>query len=515
MKPVLTPQEAVELDRATQAGGTAAADLMERAGRALARAVLDLLGGGYGRRVVVVCGKGNNGGDGYVAARALARTGVAVTVHAVEPIEELREPAAANARRFLEGGGAARAFSPAGLARDLRRADAAVDAVFGTGFRGVPEDEWAAAIDALNASSTPVVAADIPSGVEGASGAVRGVAVVAELTVAFGAAKVGAVLLPGAELAGDVRVVDIGFPGDLVRARAWLSEPSDVADVWPTREADSHKRASGVLLVVAGSRGMTGAPALIAEAAARVGTGLVVVAAPASALGGVRATMREAVTVPLEETADGLVGKGSVEAILEALERADALAIGPGMTAEPSAREVIREVVRRSTVPAVVDADGLNAFAGDAAALGERRAEAVLTPHVGEFGRLTGLKAGDVDADRIGHVRNLARAASATVLLKGTRTVVAEPGGDVRINPTGTSVLATAGSGDVLTGAIGGLLARDVGVFEAAAAGAYVHGLAGTLAGRARGEGALARDVVDHLPEATARVLAAAGGGSA
>jgi NAD(P)H-hydrate epimerase len=480
--------------------------LMERAGRAVARAVLDLTGGAYGRRVVVVCGKGNNGGDGYVAARALARAGAHVTVHAVEPPEELREPAASNARRVREETDVAvRAFSPARLARDLAWADVAVDAIFGTGFRGLPEDEWAAAIEELNASATPVVAVDIPSGVEGASGAVRGAAVVADLTVTFGAAKLGAVLLPGAELAGDVRVVDIGFPPELVDAHAWLTEPSDVAEVWPSRSADLHKRASGVLVVVAGSRAMTGAPALIARAAGRIGVGLVIVAAPGSALAGVRASMIEAVTVPLEETDEGIVAPEAVPAIAGALERADALAIGPGLSTD--AAPAVREVLTTSPVPLVVDADALNAFAGDAAALADRKAAAVLTPHAGEFGRLTGLRSGEIRADPLTHVHALAATTGAVTLLKGTRTVIADPAGTVRINPTGSPVLATAGTGDVLTGVIGGLLARGLTPFDAAAAGAYVHGLAGTLAGRAADEGTLAGDVIADLPEAVARIV--------
>ncbi len=507
MKPILTPQQAVTLDRATQARGTPAEDLMERAGRAVARAAVDLEGGTYGRRAVVVCGKGNNAGDGLVAARHLARWGMRVTVHGLERVEELREPALTNARRLVaETDVRIRPFSPSGLERDLARADVAIDAIVGTGFRGVPEDDWAAAIEALNASPAPVVAVDIPSGVEGASGRVEGVAVVAALTVTFGAAKIGVVLLPGAELAGAVRVVDIGFPVDLVATESWLMEPSDVTAVLPAREADSHKRASGVLLVVAGSRGMTGAPALIAEAAGRTGTGLVTVATPESALPAVQAQVTEATFVGLAETADGTVAEGALDAVLAALERADALAIGPGMTTDPATARFVRAVLRDGAVPAVVDADGLNAFAGDAPALAERRASAVLTPHVGEFGRLTGVKPSDLERDRLGHVRALATSANAVALLKGTRTAVASPGGEVRINPTGSAVLATAGSGDVLTGVIGGLLARGLDAFDAASAGAYLHGLAGQLAGRDLGEGTLAGDVVGRLPEALARV---------
>ena len=260
MKPVLTPDEAGALDRATQEAGTPAEVLMERAGRAVARAAVDLVGGVYGRRAVVVCGKGNNGGDGLVAARHLARWGMRVAVIAVETADALREPAASNLARLDEVGVRVRGWSSAALTHELARADVAIDALFGTGFRGFPEDAWADAIDGMNEGAAPVVAVDIPSGVNGATGAVEGLAVRADVTVTFGAAKVGAVLLPGAEYAGAVRVVDIGFPDELLRADAFLVEPSDVVGWFPTRPIDTHKRATGVLVVVAGSRGMTGAP---------------------------------------------------------------------------------------------------------------------------------------------------------------------------------------------------------------------------------------------------------------
>ncbi|MBI3647362.1 MAG: NAD(P)H-hydrate dehydratase [Actinobacteria bacterium] len=509
MKPVLSPEQAAALDRETQARGIPAELLMERAGRAVARAAVDLCGGAYGRRAVVVCGKGNNGGDGFVAARHLASEGMRVTVVTVERPDDLREPAASNFRRLGEQDVRLRPFSDASLRRELARADVAVDAIFGTGFRGIPEDDWAAAIAGLNAAAAPVVAVDIPSGVNGASGAVEGEAVWASLTVTFGAAKTGATLLPGAELAGAVRVVDIGFPAELIGATAWLTEPSDVAAALPMRAADSHKRASGVLLVVAGSRGMTGAARLIASGAARIGTGLVIVAAPAGVLPVVQAELTEAVFLPLAETADGTVSPEAVEPLLERAASAHAIAIGPGLTTQEETAKFVREVVRRSPVPLVVDADGLNAFAGRAAELADRSVEAILTPHAGEFGRLSGVKARDLDADRLGHARALAATTRAVVLLKGSRTVIAAPAGEVRINPTGSPVLATAGSGDVLTGMIGGLLARGVGPLDAAAAGAYLHGLAGLLGAAELGEGTVAGDLVSRIPEAVDRVRSA------
>ena len=507
MKPVLTPEEAADLDRETQARGVAAADLMERAGRAVARAAREVAGGAYGRRAVVVCGKGNNGGDGLVAARHLDRLGLRTTVVLLGDPEELREPAASNARRMAEVPEVrVRTFHERGLERELARADVAVDALFGTGFRGMPEDEWAAAIAELNAGGAPVVAVDIPSGVHGGTGAVEGEAVRAELTVTFGAAKLGAVLMPGAEHAAVVRVVDIGFPDDLMRPHAWLTEPSDVAAWLPSRDTDTHKRASGVLVVVAGSRGMTGAARLIAAAAGRIGAGLVTVASPEGAIPQIQAGLTEPTFLPLPETADGTVAEDGAAPVLERLEAADALAIGPGLTTDEGTLAFVRDVVRRSPVPVVLDADGLNAFAGGGAALADRQADAVLTPHVGEFSRLTGVKARDLDADRPTHVRALATQANAVTLLKGSRTVIAAPDGELFVNVTGSPVLATAGTGDVLTGMIGGLLARGVGPQEAAAAGAYLHGLAGLFAGRDLGEGAMAGDVLQRVPEAVAHV---------
>lgn len=507
MKPVLTPDQAAALDRATQSRGIPAELLMERAGRAVARAALDVMGGSYGRRAVVVCGKGNNGGDGLVAARHLARWGVRVAVVAVEALEDLREPAAGNAARMHEVGSIrVLPFAHATLERELRRADVVVDALFGTGFRGIPEDDWADAIAVLNASPTPVVAVDIPSGVNGATGMVEGDAVRADLTVTFGAPKVGIVVLPGAEWAGAVRVADIGFPQDLVLADAFVTEPADVAAVLPEREIDTHKRATGVLVVVAGSRDMTGAARLVARGAGRIGTGLVQVAVPEGILPIVQAGLAETTFLSLPETSAGTVSVSALGALLDRLGDADALAIGPGLSGDEETAEFVRRLVRDSPVPFVLDADGLNAFTGRAAELGDRKSDAVLTPHVGEFVRLSGVTARELAGDRLTHARALAERTGAVTLLKGSRTVVATPDGVVRINPTGGPVLATAGSGDVLTGIVGGLVARGLDLADAASAGAYIHGLAGILAGRSSGEGTLASDVARCVPEAVNRV---------
>jgi NAD(P)H-hydrate epimerase len=245
---------------------------------------------------------------------------------------------------------------------------------------------------------------------------------------------------------------------------------------------------------------------LIATAAGRVGAGLITVAAPEGAIPQIQAGSTEPTFLPLPETAAGTIAKEGAGPVLERLAAADALAIGPGLTTDEQTVAFVREVVRRSPVPLVLDADGLNAFTGDGAALGDRESEAVLTPHVGEFTRLTGVKPRDLDADRPAHARVLATQAGAVALLKGSRTVIAEPDGRLFVNVTGSPVLATAGTGDVLTGMIGGLLARGVAPMEAASAAAYLHGLAGILAGRDFGEGAVAGDVLERIVDAVAHV---------
>jgi NAD(P)H-hydrate epimerase len=509
VRAVLTPAEAGALDRDSQARGISAATLMENAGREVAQAAAAVAGGVYGVRAVVVCGKGNNGGDGLVAARHLARWGVRVTVLMMEPAEDLREPAATNVARLAETDVRIRPFSRSSLAREVARADVAVDAIFGTGFRGFPEEEWAAAIGGLNEGGAPVVAVDIPSGVNGETGAVEGEAVWADVTVTFGAVKTGVVLLPGAERAGIVEVADIGFPRDLIRSDLWLMEQRDVAELLPSRELETHKRESGWAFVIGGSRLMTGAVSLAASAAYHAGAGLVTVAVPEGILPVVQSAVREATFLPLPETPAGTIAASAADVLAERLPHAHAVALGPGMTTDEETAGFIRGLVASCPVPIVLDADGLNAFAGRASELASSRADLVLTPHAGEFARLSGDGAKAVAADRVGHVRTLAAETRATVLLKGTRTLVGTPEGHVRVNPTGGSFLATGGTGDVLTGAIAGFLARGLAPVDAASAAAYLHGRAGALAAARGGEGTTAGDVGDHLAEAIREVRGA------
>jgi NAD(P)H-hydrate epimerase len=506
VKPILSPAEASALDRASSERGISTASLMENAGREVANAAVRVAGGTYGRRAAVVCGRGNNGGDGFVAARYLDGWGMRVAVLLLEPDAGLRDPTAGNLDRLRDSRVRVRPWSAAAGERELGRADVAVDAVFGTGFRGVPEGTAAEAIRALAGSARPVVAVDVPSGVDGATGAVAGEAVRADVTVTFGAAKPGLVLYPGAARAGVVEVADIGFPPELVASDLALVEAEDVAAWIPAREPDTHKRAAGYVVVVGGSRVMTGAVGLMAGGAYRAGAGLVAAAVPSSILPVVQGAIREAVFAPLAETEAGTIAGGS-ERLDEILVQADAVALGPGMTADERTATWVRELVRSTAVPVVLDADGLNAFAGRASELADRKAEhLVLTPHAGEFARLAGVEARAIAADRVARVRELAAETRAVVLLKGSRTLVGTPDGRVRVNATGGPFLATGGTGDVLTGMIAGLLARGLAPEDAASAAAYLHGVAGAMAAEVAGEGATAGDVLGRVAEALAEV---------
>jgi ADP-dependent NAD(P)H-hydrate dehydratase / NAD(P)H-hydrate epimerase len=506
MLPILTPSEAAELDRASEDRGISVNDLMEAAGRRVAEAVRTLAGGTYGRRVVVLCGKGNNGGDGLVAARVLDSWGVGVRVLLIPSPDELGGPARRAFERYDRAGGHWAPCTSRARARELPRADVAVDAVVGTGLRGPAEGYVAVAIEALDGAECPVVAVDIPSGVNGETGGVDGPAVHAAVTVTFGALKPGLVFHPGASFAGDVEVADIGFPPDLVRSDCWLVEPEDVEGMLPPRPPETTKRGTGVVLVVGGSRTMTGAPVLTARSAHRAGAGLVTLAVPEGALPVVQEGGLEPIYLPLPQTDDGGASAEAWPALLARLSAVDVVALGPGLGREDSTMDLVRRLVAESPVPVVLDADGLYAFAGRGSLLADRRSELVITPHAGEFGRLAGLTADEVGEDRVGHARKAAAEFRCPVLLKGSRTVVAEPSARVRVNPTGGPFLATAGSGDVLTGVVAAAIARGVPAADALVFAAYVHGMAGQLAGSVHGEGTVASDVIEAVPAAIARV---------
>ncbi len=469
-------------------------ELMERAGAGLARIIAEFAPSG---QVVVVCGKGNNGGDGYVAARLLRLEGRDVRVLSIAPTDELRGDALTSMQALP--GDPPEPFAPDAMAG----AAAVVDALLGTGFSGEPRGPAAEAIKAINdAGDAVVVACDVPSGVDGSTGEAASVAVAADVTVTFHAGKPGLWIAPGKSRAGEVRVIDIGIPsGGPVEPSIGLISDS-VIDAVPRRAADSTKFAAGSVLVCGGSTGLTGAPTLAAEAAMRAGAGYVTACVPESLNQIFEMKLLEVMTVPLPD-AGGAIAAAALETVLERAERVQSIVLGPGLGREPGTSEFARELALAVGVPLLLDADGLNAHAEALGRLAGRREATVLTPHAGELGRLLGRPSDQIAAHRLSSVREAAATAEAVVVLKGDDTLVAEPGGRVAVSRGGAPALATAGTGDVLSGVIGAYLAKRMDPFHAACAGVWLHAAAGRLAERRIGvEGVIAGDVIEQLPRA-------------
>jgi ADP-dependent NAD(P)H-hydrate dehydratase / NAD(P)H-hydrate epimerase len=497
----LEPLLDAELMRATDRWaiderGIPSLDLMERAGEGLAGVIAERVPSG---RIAVVCGKGNNGGDGLVAARRLRAGGRDVDVLRLWEPDELSADAGAQLGR-LPGAAPVRYD-----ASRLEGASGVVDALLGTGTTGAPRAPFAGAIEDLNGAAGATIAADIPSGVDASTGEVAGIAVRAAATATFHAAKPGLWIAPGKEHAGAVTVVDIGIPAGAAPGEpdAGLIAP-EVLRGLPGRGAASTKFSSGNVVVVGGSRGLTGAPTMAALAAARGGAGYVTVAAPESLEPAIAARLLEAMFVGLPEDG-GALSQEALEPAVKAVGRADAVVLGPGLGRSPGAQALARELMQRIDVPLVIDADGLNALAGRLELLHRRRWPTVLTPHAGELGRLLELESSAIGRARLAHARAAAARAKALVVLKGDDTLVAAPSGRVAISPGGAPALATAGTGDVLAGLTGALLARGLSHAHAACAAVYAHVRAGRLAAAPHGpDGVIASDVIAALPAALA-----------
>ena len=450
LEPWLEPLPDAQQMRATDAWaieqrGVPSLDLMERAGAGLARCVAELAPAG---RIAVVCGKGNNGGDGLVAARLLREQRREVVVVFAGDPDALRGDARTNLER-LPGP------APVRLGEEsLAGAAVVVDAVLGTGFSGEVHGEALAAIEQIGAAGAPVVAADVPSGVDASTGEVVGAAVSATVTATFHAAKPGLWINPGKSHAGEVRVIEIGIPTDAPAAAAVGLIRRDVLGRVPHRAPGWTKFKSGHVLVAGGSRGLTGAPCLVSESAMRTGAGYVTACVPESLSLVFETRLLEVMTIDLPDEAGSLTGGGVARVLEEAERRGGALVVGPGLGRQPAAEQFARDVAAAAEVALVLDADGLNAHAGALASLAGRRAPTVLTPHAGELGRLLEIESREVEAQRLHHARAAAAAARAIVVLKGDDTVVAAPDGSVAVNAGASPALATAGTGDVLSGVI-------------------------------------------------------------
>jgi hydroxyethylthiazole kinase-like uncharacterized protein yjeF len=510
MLPVFTAEQMRRLDRRAETElGIPPVVLMENAGRAAGRAILaaaPALGAGRSPRIAVVCGKGGNAGDGFVVARWLQGRGARPSVWLACPPDEITGDAALKLAALRRGGiRPAPVKEPARMIDELGRADVVVDALLGTGTRGAPEGAIARTIEVINAAGRPVVALDVPSGLPADGGPPAGPVIRAALTVTFAGLKQGLVTGSGLDVAGRVEVVDIGIPATEVSrgAATFLLEPGDIAALFPPRSRASHKGTYGHLLIIAGSLGKTGAAALAARAAMRCGAGLVTAATAASQQPVLAALVIEAMTAALPETGTRSVAFKALDVINDLAAGRDAVAIGPGLGLDADTQALAREVVRTVDRPLVVDADALTALAGHLELLDAAPAARCLTPHPGEMARLLGTTAMEVERDRVGLARRLAVEHRAYIVLKGGGSVIATPAGEVYISPTGNPGMASGGTGDVLTGVVGALLARGLPPAAALQAGVYVHGRAGDVAATRVGqEGLIASDVIAALPEA-------------
>ena len=505
---VLTSEQMRAADCSTvESSGVSSSLLMENAGREVVAAMAQHLPMLEEQRVAVVCGKGNNGGDGFVVARALGSLGVDVRVYLTIPRSEITGDAAATLAALGTAGlpvdDAATGELWALVLPAIAGSDLIVDALFGTGLSRPLEGRWAAVIDDLNATGVPIVSVDVPSGVSGETGCLIGATVKATMTVTFGAPKVPLVMAPAAFMAGELVVVDIGIPDaiiDEVPGEHLEAITSERASAWvETRREDVHKGECGRVVIVAGSVGKAGAAQLAALGALRSGAGLVTVATPRSCLGVVGGFMPEYMTLGLDDTTDGVVAQTAADAVLA--QHCDVLAVGPGLGLGSSVRTFVRDLVERATVPLILDADALNAFGGELDGLAGRDGrEVIITPHPGEMARLTGTTTDQVQTRRLETARELATARCLYVVLKGARTLVVSPDGHALVNLTGNPGMATGGTGDVLTGVVAAWLAQ-MGITESACGlGVYLHGAAGDRAAELCGEVAMiASDLADCL----------------
>lgn len=490
--------------------------LMEQAGRGVAEAVVRNFGPLQGKDVLVFCGKGNNGGDGFVVARSLLNKGASLQVLLLAPPGQLQGDAKTNFKILSALARSHRSvlriqrYSNRLLGR-RKKPDLIIDAIFGTGFSGEIRTPIGQVIAWINAQGVPVVAVDIPSGVNGTTGLARTEAVQATRTVTFGLLKTGLLCNQGQDYSGEIEVVDIGIPPAVENARelkTFLIEPADVKRVLPHRTSTAHKYSVGKVLVLAGSKGYTGAAYLCSLAALRAGAGAVMLATPESVYPVLARRLSEAIVTPVPSTADGTVALASLPLLLEKLKWADVLVIGPGLTTNVESQEVIRDLLTRYHGNVVVDADALRVVAEiGLTRMARLKGKFILTPHAGECSRIIGESAGRIDEERIEMARQGATSGHLTLVLKGGPTAVGLTDGRVLLNSSGNPGMATVGSGDVLAGMIASLWSQGMAQDAAAFSGVYLHGLAGDIASESLGERSIvAHDLIDQLPAALRRV---------
>ncbi len=461
-----------------------------------------------GIRICILAGKGNNGGDGLAVGRHLYNKGADVRIFLAAPASQIKGDSKTNLDILGEMGIEVKEIKGVrdinGLKHHIAHSGLIVDGIFGTGLKGAVEGMGADIIEAVNSSGKKVLSIDIPSGVNGTTGKVQGPAIKADITVTLGLPKTGLVVHPGCSYAGRVVTVDIGIPeavSDSMDINLFSVEENNAAAMIPKRVQDSSKGSYGKVFYIGGSDGMAGAGCLCGKAALRAGAGLVYLGVPRSIAHCYSQYVTEAVIVPLKDEGKGFLGMEAFEKAEEWLNKTTVAAIGPGMSLNKDTKELVRNIIKASGIPLVLDADALNAIACEPDMLKELKAKAVITPHPGEMARLAGISTQDVQKDRIGTARAFAQKWNLITVLKGARTIIAMPDGRAYVNMTGNSGMSTAGTGDVLTGIITAFIAQGANLEAAAAAGVYIHGKAGDEAAKEKGQhGMIAGDIIEKLP---------------
>jgi hydroxyethylthiazole kinase-like uncharacterized protein yjeF len=510
MMKVATAEQMQELDRkAIETYRIPGIVLMENAGRGATEAIAKAFPDLKKMKVAIIAGKGNNGGDGFVVARYLLNAGVHGKVYLLADPKALRGEAETNSQIFQRMKGELISVPSSKdyqkVKKELERFDLLIDAIFGTGLDAEVRGYYREVIDHLNTLQKPIVAIDIPSGLDANSGKPLGTAIRASLTVTFGLPKIGHLIPSGPEYVGEIKVIDIGYPQKLVEEekiqahlleeeeiRAWLSTP---------RQPNTHKGDYGHLLVIAGSVGKTGAAAMACEAAIRMGAGLVTLAIPKSLNSIMEMKLTEVMTEPLPETPKQTLSLRAFSSLVRLCENKKAVIIGPGVGTFKETQSLVVKLLRALNIPVILDADGLTALTSQSKVLPISNRSLVLTPHPGEMAKLIRSSSKEVQDDRIGISRSFSQSNHLYLVLKGHRTLIATPKGEVFINPTGNPGMASGGTGDVLTGMIGGLICQGFDILQSLQVSVYLHGLAGDLMARELGEKSLiATDIIQKIP---------------
>lgn len=507
---VVTPKQMNEIDNITiNRLGIPGIVLMENAAIKVVDEIIKYLGEVLNKEILVFAGKGNNGGDAFAVARHLYNKGARVSVYITAEKKEISGDSRINLdiieKMGIENSELCEKIEVASLSDKLRQCDIIVDGIMGTGLKGNLKGIVKELVEALNRSKKTIISIDIPTGVNGETGEMSEVCIKAAGTVTFGLPKIGLMIHPGCEYTGKLIIADIGLPQsviDKLDVRTNVIDSDFVSGLIPERQSESNKGDYGRVFIISGSVGMTGAGCLAAGAALRTGAGLVYIGVPSILTSIYDAALIESITIPLEDNNTGYLTKNCMSQINEKIERSSVVAVGPGLSGKDDIMEIVKNIIDNSDKPVIMDADALNALSKDVSALKNLKTEAVVTPHPGEMSRLAGISIEDVQNNRMKVAAEFAQKWKVITVLKGSRTIIALPDGTMYINTTGNSGMATAGSGDVLTGIIAGLIGQGVKPSDAAVAGVYIHGLAGDYAAEIKGEhGVIAGDLIEELPK--------------